>query len=110
LTIAIPQSNPEAAPLAIAIKLHRSRSASSPFGNLVTMTAAKEMTPGTVKSRPPCCTTSVWPIDAMARTAAKDKVVANELPEMFPGASSRASANRSPVATQMARNFGGRMF
>jgi hypothetical protein len=107
--MAIPQTHPDSAPVASAASIHGSNSALSPLGNLVTNTAASEMTPGTVRSRPPCWTTKVWPIDAIARTAANEDSVNSELADTLPGASHGATRNSNIVASQMARNFGCRI-
>ncbi len=90
--MAIPHARPDAIPLARAAAIHSARAASSPAGNFVTRTAASEMTPGTLRSSPPCWTTRVCPRAATARTAAKHETVRIELGATLPGASTRLTA------------------
>ena len=76
----------------MAATIHRASVALSPAGYLVTTTAASEMTPGTLRSSPPCWTTSVWPRAASARMPAKHDTVRMELCDTLPGATSRLTA------------------
>jgi hypothetical protein len=104
--IAMPQMRPEIMPEPIATTAHWKRSALSPAGNLVTKTAASEMTPGTVRSRPPCWITSVWPIAAIARMDANESTLSSELAETLPVARKGLTMNRMAVAGQITRNCG----
>src|SRR5580704_370602 len=87
--IASPQINPETTPDARAPPIHRARAELSPAGNFVTKNAAKEMTQGTLRTRPPCWTTSVWPTAAVARIEAKQRTVSMAPADTLPGATTR---------------------
>ena len=43
----------------------------SPAGMAVEITTASDTPPATERSKPPCCTTSIWPSPTMTRMAAK---------------------------------------
>ena len=60
-TIARPLISPLTAPAATAAPIPSRVSESCPPGTIVIITAATEITPGALRSRPPCWITSVWP-------------------------------------------------
>ena len=107
--IAVPQMNPETTPDASAAPIHRASAALSPAGNFVTKTAAKEMTPGTLRSRPPCWTTSVCPIAAVARIEAKQRTVNRAPADTLPGATTKLTTQRSTVAGTISMNCAGKI-
>ena len=101
---ATPQTKPDSAPETMASANHCRRSPFSPPGYFETITAASDITPGTVRSRPPCWMTNVWPTAAMAKMEANEKTIKIELSETLPRASVGLRMNNTIVAGQMARN------
>src|SRR5437764_1831838 len=72
-----------------------------PLGMWVTRTTVSEMNPGTDRSMPRCCTTSVWPTAARMSTAANGHSAASALlPRLF-GWKMALTANSSPVAAHI---------
>ena len=82
--IAMPQIVPDTSPAPMAAAIQGISAASAPAGNFVTRTAASEMTPATLRSRPPCWMTNVWPIAAMARIDANRAPSASSCPIRCP--------------------------
>ena len=66
------------------------------------MTVVSRIMPGTVRSRPRCWITSVWPIAAIASIDANGSIESSALPVRLLDANSGLTANSSAVANQIA--------
>ena len=70
-------------------------------GSAVARTAAKAIWPGTDRSSPRCCTTSVSPAETIASTAAYGSMLSSAALPMLPGATSGLMTNKVTVAIQI---------
>src|SRR5690242_6720136 len=65
------------------------------------MITLRDTVPGTDRSIPACCTTSICPSATTASTAAKGSIPCSELRPRLSGCSSRLTRNSSAVATRI---------
>src|SRR6056297_96568 len=80
------------------------KAASLPLGMWVAITTANDTDPGTDRSKPPCCTTSICPSPTIARTAAKGRLPMSEPAETAEGAKTMHSTISASVETIMVTN------
>ena len=64
-------------------------------------TIVSEIIPGTERSIPPCWTTRVWPIAAIASTAANGSMPSSAECRTLSGSKMRLRMNRAAVASQI---------
>ena len=101
---AMPLTRPAAAQASTTTPRAGTRSPASSLGMTVTRTVAREIIPGIDRSRPRCWTTSVCPIDAIARIDAFASVAATTLTSRLPRAKSGLTRKRIAVAGQIGKN------
>ena len=88
----------------IAKKMAGKRAALSPAGMWVVITTASDTPPARDRSKPPCCTTSIWPKPTMAIIAAKGRLPIKPPVDTAEGAKIRHITIKAIVETTTVTN------